>query len=280
MSLTTGQKEYLLELLSHEYVLTEDQQLVIRQAICQYATTVYDQQELDFLISMPQSLAACLYYQGGKQSFSRQYALWLNCLEHSIYQEIDGLQAVLINPDPTSSQKILAIVEKEECDLEVIPLPQLKFINQQQTTDCSRWTLIEARESFFLFMQYAHNSSSYTQTNESMTWTELLQQARLFTMVKETYVFSGRAAGLPKPSTWQQLNQLTVPHTPKATNKRSWIYQPPANPFSAEMKLAHQVKQSFSSLQQNKSFHLPEFPAPPRFSFGALPPFPFAPKRK
>ena len=43
MSLTAGQKQYLLELLSHEYVLTAEQQPIVRQAICRYATTVYDQ---------------------------------------------------------------------------------------------------------------------------------------------------------------------------------------------------------------------------------------------
>lgn len=100
MSLTAGQKQYLLELLSHEYVLTAEQQPIVRQAICRYATTVYDQQELDFLVSLPQSLAICLYYQCGKQSFARQYGLWLNCLEHSIFQEMDGLEAVLLNPTP------------------------------------------------------------------------------------------------------------------------------------------------------------------------------------
>ena len=42
MSLTAGQQQYLLELLSHEYVLTEEQQPVVRQAVCRYATTVYD----------------------------------------------------------------------------------------------------------------------------------------------------------------------------------------------------------------------------------------------
>ena len=58
MSLTTGQREYLLELLSHEYVLTGEQQPLVRQAICRYATTVYDQKELDYLVAMPQSPAA------------------------------------------------------------------------------------------------------------------------------------------------------------------------------------------------------------------------------
>ncbi len=60
MSLTSGQGEYLLELLSHEYVLTEEQQPVVRQAICQYATTVYDRSELDYLISMS-AKSCCLF---------------------------------------------------------------------------------------------------------------------------------------------------------------------------------------------------------------------------
>ena len=53
------------------------------------------------LLNLAQSPAACLYYHSSKQGFACQYGLWLNCLEHSIYQKIDGLQAVLLNPDPT-----------------------------------------------------------------------------------------------------------------------------------------------------------------------------------
>ena len=55
MSLTTGQHQYLLEFLSHEYVLEQTHHFAVRQAICRYATTAYDQSELDFLLNLAQS---------------------------------------------------------------------------------------------------------------------------------------------------------------------------------------------------------------------------------
>lgn len=280
MSLTAGQKQYLLELLSHEYVLTEEQQQAVRQAICRYATTVYDQQELDFLVSLPQSPAICLYYHCGKQNFARQYGLWLNCLEHNIYQEIAGLEAVLLNPDPTGSEKLLAIVRQEDDTLEVSPLPQLKFSEQPQTAYCSCWTLQEARSSMVQFLQYADTGASCQRESEVLTWNDLRQQARLFPMVKENYLFADYAAGLPKPSGWQQLSQLPSAHKTRRPAQRGWIYQPPANPFAAEIRLMQKMKQSFSALQQNRPFQMPPVPAPPQFPSGAMPPFPFAPKRK
>ena len=97
MSLTTGQHQYLLELLSHEYVLEQTHHFAVRQAICRYATTAYDQSELDFLLNLAQSPAACLYYHSSKQGFACQYGLWLNCLEHSIYQH---------KPPPTNFKKL------------------------------------------------------------------------------------------------------------------------------------------------------------------------------
>lgn len=279
MSLTAGQKQYLLELLSHEYVLTAEQQPIVRQAICRYATTVYDQQELDFLVSLPQSLAICLYYQCGKQNFARQYGLWLNCLEHSIFQEMDGLEAVLLNPDPTGSEKLLALVRQDDQTLEAIPLPQFPFSNQPQAAGCSRWTLREARDSMSQFLQYAHSGANCQEEAEALSWCDLLQQARLFTMVKETYLFTAYNKGLPRPSGWQQMGQLPAVKKRPAPTPHSWMYQPPAHPFAPERKLMQQMKQSFSALQQ-RPFHLPEFPAPPRIKLGALPPFPFPSQRK
>lgn len=278
MSLTAGQQQYLLELLSHEYVLTEEQQPVVRQAVCRYATTVYDQQELDFLISLPQSLAICLYYQCGKQSFARQYGLWLNCLEHSMFQEMDGLEAVLLNPDPTGSEKLLALVRQADQTLEVLPLPQLSFSKQPQTAGCSRWTLQEARASMCQFLQYAHSGASCQEDAELLSWCDLLQQARLFPMVKETYLFTAYSKGLPRPSGWQQMAQLPTVKKRPAPVPHSWIYQPPAHPFAPERKLMQQMKHSFSTLQP-RPLRLPELPAPPTLKLNSLPPFPFPAKR-
>ena len=262
MSLTSGQGEYLLELLSHEYVLTEEQQPVVRQAICQYATTVYDRSELDYLISMPQSPAACLYLQYGKQNFARQYGLWLNCLEHNIFQEIDGLEAILLNPDPTGSEKILAVIRQNTSELTITPLPQLKFSNQKPIAGCSRWTLQEARQSMYQFLQYARCSHNEPPEIETSTWSDLLQQAHLFSIVKENYQFTEYSTGLPKPSNYQQLQQMAVPKRRPQQQKRSWMYQPPANPFAAELKLMQNMKKSISSFHPTDTFHMPPFPAP------------------
>lgn len=276
MSLTAGQKQYLLELFSHEYVLTAEQQPAVRQAICRYATTVYDQQELDFLLSLPQSPAICLYYQCGRQRFARQYALWLNCLEHSIFQELEGLEAILVNPDPTSSEKLLAVIRQEEEALEVLPLPQLKFSNQPQSAGCSRWTLQEARASMGQFLQYAYKGANCQADAEALTWCDFLQQARLFPMVKETYIFTAYGQGLPQLNSWQQLKQLPTAKKQSAPVRRGWMYQPPVNPFASEQKFLQQIKQSFLTLPQ-RPFPLP---APPRTKFGAAFPFPFPAKHR
>lgn len=275
MSLTTGQREYLLELLSHEYVLTEKQKPLVRQAICRYATTVYDQKELDYLVSMPQSPAAYLYYQCGKESFARQYGLWLNCLEHNIFQEIDDLQAILINPDPTGSEKLLAVLCRDDEQLEVIPLPQLKFSNQAQAAGCSRWTLQECRQSMQQFLRYARSGSGAQQI-EPLTWPDLLQQARLFPMVKESYVFAGYTTGLPKPSNYQQLVLWAAKNQQNNVPQRGWLHQPPAKPFATETKMVQQMKKSLTTLQHTRPPQLPSLPAPPQIPLGGLPPFPFA----
>lgn len=275
MSLTAGQKQYLLELFSHEYVLTEEQRPAVRQAICRYATTVYDQQELDFLLSLPQSPAICLYYQCARQRFARQYGLWLNCLEHSIFQELEGLEAVLVNPDPTGSEKLLAVIRQGEA-LEVVPLPQLRFSDQPQSAGCSRWSLHEARESMGQFLQYARMGASCQEDAEALTWCDFLQQARLFSMVKDTYVFAAYSQGLPQLSSWQQLKQLPAVKKHSAPVQRSWMYQPPVNPFASQRKLLQQIKRSFLALPQ-RPFSLP---APPPNKFGAAFPFPFPAKHR
>lgn len=247
MSLTAGQQEYLLEMLSHEYVLSAQQQPLIRQAICRYATTVYDQNELDYLVSMPQSPAACLYYQCSKQSFARQYGLWLNCLEHAIFQEIDGLQAILLNPDPTSSEKLLAILSQNNGQEEVIPLPQLKFSKQQQVAGCSRWTLQECRYSMQQFLQFAHQGTACLQA-EPLTWSDLLQQAHLFSLVKPSYTFVSADKGIARPSNYQQLIQWAAHSQQQKLSQRSWLYQPPVKPFIAERNTLRQIKQTLAAL--------------------------------
>lgn len=259
MSLTTGQHQYLLELLSHEYVLEQTHHFAVRQAICRYATTAYDQSELDFLLNLAQSPAACLYYHSSKQGFAYQYGLWLNCLEHSIYQEMDGLQAVLLNPDPTGSEKLLAVIQKENCEIEVRPLPQLPFSNQLQTVNCSRWTLQDAHMSMQQFLRYAKSGAACQCDAEPLTWCELLQQARLFPMVKENYQFTCFSAGTAMPLWWQQLQSLPQPQK-RPQPQRGWIYQPPANPFAPEMNLMKHMKQSFTHLQQTRPISFPPFP--------------------
>lgn len=278
MSLTLGQKEYLLELLSHEYVLSAEQQPAVRQAICRYATTVYSRQELDTLLTMPQSLAICLYYHCNRQAFAKQYGLWLNCLEHAIYQEMDGMEAVIINPDPTGCEKLLALTRQADGQLIAEPLPQLRFVNQPKD-DCSRWTLQEAQASMRQFLQFAYQANSCQQEAEALSWTVLYQHAQLFPLVKETYLFIERAAGLPKPSNWKQLQQLSSPsnkptiHHP--VKRQSWIYQPPADPFAAEKKLIKQIKNSFTNLHQNRPIPMPNLPKPPIFPSQIRPPFSF-----
>lgn len=309
MSFTAGQHQYLLELLSHEYVLTADQQPVVRQAICRYATTVYDQAELEFLLTLPQSPAACLYYHCSTRQFSQQYSLWLNVLEHAICQEMPGLEAVLLNPDPTSSQKLLALCRNSDYCLEAVPLSQLWFApacadaSAQQTPNAddgtrSRWTLQDARHSFRCFLQLAHCGMGPVEA-EPLTWCDLLQQARLFPMVKDTYQMPVSYLPAPSASTW--LAQLMPAHTGKHQSKAGspsghpsaspWLSQPPARPFQMEHSLFQTMKQLFSQIQPPaiqppamqrpaiprpavQPVRLPAFPAPPQIASGLLPPVP------
>lgn len=70
------------------------------------------------------------------------------------------------------------------------------------------------------FLQYAHCGVNCQEETEVLNWCDLLQQARLFTMVKETYLFTAYSKGLPRPSGWQQMKQLPAVKkrpTPNAT---------------------------------------------------------------
>ena len=60
MELTRGQQEYLLELLSAEYTIPEPYRDSVKEAIKRYSSAQYSDDELDFLLSAPQSLAAVL----------------------------------------------------------------------------------------------------------------------------------------------------------------------------------------------------------------------------
>lgn len=271
MSIHAGQQQYLLELLSHEYVLTEEEKPVVRQAICRYATTVYDQSELEFLLTLPQSPTACLYYPCNIQQFSMQYSLWLNLLEYAIYSDSTDLESVLLNPDPTSAEKLLAIHRNADNNLEIIPLPQLQFISstsnskKQHTTNISQWTLQEARTSFQLFLQLARSNGEPVNA-ESLSWCELLQQARLFSLTKDTYLFS--ASSLPFPSAGAWLQQLTPSNSHTNTiNSCTWLGQPPGSPFTGNSNFFNNIKQSLSSI----SFPV-LYPLPGRFpSFPTIP---------
>ncbi len=123
----------------------------------------------------------------------------------------------MLNPDPTGSEKILAIIRQNTSELTITPLSQLKFSNQKPIAGCSRWTLQEARQSMYQFLQYARCSHNETPEIETSTWSDLLQQARLFSIVKENYQFTEYTTGLPKPSNYQQLQQMAAPKmTPTA----------------------------------------------------------------
>ena len=124
MELSRGQQEYLLALLSAEYTIPEPYRDSVKEAIERYSTTQYTDDELDFLLSTPQSLAAVLLLNttDSLQTFARYFALWANCME---YNALDGnslMEATLINPDPTSRQKLLQIIDTGGSDFAPIPM--------------------------------------------------------------------------------------------------------------------------------------------------------------
>ena len=257
MSITAGQQAYLQELLSHEYTFTEEQQPAIRQAICCYATTAYTQQEIDWLISFPQSLLLYFYVPCGRKQFACHYRLWLNCLEHAIYREDSCLEAVCINPDPSSSQKLLALQKEEDGTYTAVPLPQLSYSKaaaSNNSLSVSHWTWQETQLSFQGFLQTVSKKQPIAEPAESLTWVDLRQQAQLFSMVKESYSFSAFSDGIPRPSHWEQLQELlsTKPQTTKPKPKHCsqphrWLQQPPVSPFAMGSHWMKQMQQTLSN---------------------------------
>lgn len=301
MQLTSGQQEYLLELLSYEYVIPEEYSEAVKNAIRRYATASYTDEELDFLVSSPQSLAALLSYHSPRQmqAFANQYALWLNCLEQSIYQDDPTLEAIIINPDPTSDQKLLAVHQKEDT-YQVNPVPQLMFSageNQHRSLYHSQWSYQDAMKSLEHFMDYAHQEQRYSQLeSRTLSWPQLFQQAKLFTMVKDGYVFADKAMGLLTPSNLQFLQQLagtlqsqrpkTAKSRPNANaSKMYYRYAPPAHPFTAELQLAKKIKNKLNQLPApplpqltlpNGSMQMLHPPKTPSMKPMMMPPFPFS----
>lgn len=297
MPLTSGQQEYLLELLSYEYFIPEECQPAVKEAIVKYANTSYSQEDLDFLVKSPQSLAAllCFHEPNQLQNFAVYYALWLNCLEHCIYQNNAEVEAICINPDPTSQQKLLAISrieppadEQTENDQaqpqwQVTALPLLSFpAAEDSTRSCyhSQWTYPAASQSLQQFLDYAHQEQHYgLLASKPSTWRDLYQQAKLFPLVKDNYQFTDKSLGLMPPSNLQWIRQVTAANRQQSKSKHhgkqtqyrpaSVFYQRPAHPFAAEMQLFQQLKHHLPPMKL-PNMTMPPAPPMPSFQF---PPF-------
>ncbi len=307
MELSRGQQEYLLALLSAEYTIPEPYRDSVKEAIERYSTTQYTDDELDFLLSTPQSLAAVLLLNttDSLQTFARYFALWANCME---YNALDGnslMEATLINPDPTSRQKLLQIIDTGD-RYQVVPAPELRYMptpRQQETLELEQnptrrikpAPLVSALSYRTLdglmreFLTYADQKDVLPAAGErqdgkdylyrldqelqrtaskQFTWSELRQQALQLPLVNSTYQWSDRQDGLIVPSNIAFINHLNA--LPAKGHHTSASAQPKRPAQAAPASPFRLIDQFFAQLSPRRMAKNLSQMRPPK-----LPPFPF-----
>ena len=249
MELTRGQQEYLLELLSAEYTIPEPYRDSVKEAIKRYSSAQYSDDELDFLLSAPQSLAAVLLLNttDSLQAFARYFALWANCIE---YNALDGnslMEATLINPDPSSRQKLLQVIDTGD-HYQVVPAPELRYMpnpRQQETLNLEQSPTrrlkpapLASALSYRTLEGLMHEFLSYADQNDVLptanrqqnpqdylyrleqelqrtaskqfSWSDLRQQALQLPLINSTYQWNDRQDGLIVPSNIAFINHLNA----------------------------------------------------------------------
>ena len=285
MKLSNGQKEYLLELLSGEYFLPAEYRPYLKEAINRYSTCRYSSEDLDFLTGLPISLTADLYLNNSSSlnSFIKRFALWLNVLEYNIYDDSPKTIAFLLNPDPSSAQKLLQIISDQE-NIQVISVAPIQFQAQTRSNPAITtisgerrlhtpalaciWDYQQINELLADFLTFANQNpgkipgdySNYLDMLESslnrtkkmrFSWLNLRSKAQNFAQISPDYVFAQRSLGLIMPSNLEFINLVnSQAQAPKPKP------QAPAftNPFAPEIRLFQKFKSNL------------KLPAPQAFS--------------
>lgn len=265
MNLTDFQQEFLLEILSGEYFISESCQNALKDAVKRYASADYTSEDIAFLASLPQSLTAdlYLYHRRSFKSFSDRFLLWLNILEYDLTDSAENTLAYLINPDPTSKEKILRL-SRDDDRLVINAVPTLYFAKAEQMPDTSfrrSLSLVTFKEAEYLlrdFLNFASQNpakipSAHTDYLLSMednlkrtkkhrlSWTELRQKMQDFPAENEEYTFLDRSLGLITPSTLQIISLLGAKPLQSAVKRRP-NPQAPSKPFSLENTILGRVK--------------------------------------
>ena len=270
MRLTKGQMEYMLELLSGEYFLPKEYQIYVKDAVKHYGIRRYSEEELDFLVSLPQSLTADFYLnQASFKQFCQRFLLWVNVLEYAIYDERTDTIAFLPNPDWSSPYKLFKITcQKENIQIVAVPLIALTNTSKAKIAKTnknghfltSHWEEEQIRELLEDFLAFAkrntlkipHDGSDYLsilednikRTKEMRTsWLKLRENAPCFTQIEPNYTFSQRDLGLITPSNIEFISLLN------SRSKTRQRQNAPAvtNPFAPEIRLLQKFKSSFKS---------------------------------
>ena len=302
MKLSNGQKEYLLELLSGEYLLPLEYRPYLKDAINRYSTHHYTDEELEFLAGLPQSLTADLYLSRSSSlsNFARRFALWLNVLEYNIYDDSSRTIAFLPNPDPSSSKKLLQIIDQDD-KVQIVAVPPIQFKTQTRSNpaittinDDRRlhtpslaciWDYQQINELMESFLAFANQNpakipdnysdyldileSNLTRTKEIRSnWLTLRSNAQNFAQISPDYTFSQRSLGLITPSTLEFISLINS----KTQSVNHTQYVPVvANPFIPQIRFFKKLK---SNLKAPAPLAFP--PKPQSMKAFKLPPFPFA----
>lgn len=128
MKINLGQREYLLEILNYEYVIPNEFQECVKDAIKKYAANSrYSESAIDSMLKKPQSMGSSIgaIRDNNLSLFRGKFAEWLACIEYNVLKNKGNVLMTIINPDSTSKADLLHIIKKGD-KYEAIPGPDIK----------------------------------------------------------------------------------------------------------------------------------------------------------
>lgn len=127
MDMHIGQREFLLEMMTCEYVIPDPLRECVKDAIRMHATSNLSEATIDDMVTRPQSLAGSLHLlrEGNLSYFRGKFAEWLACVEYNALKNKGNVHLTIINPDPSSKADLLHII-KIHGHYECIPGPDIK----------------------------------------------------------------------------------------------------------------------------------------------------------
>ena len=128
LNINIGQREYLLEILNYEYVISDELHACIKDAMKKYATNnKYSEDAIDSMLRKPQSMAVSIgaIRDNNLSLFRGKFAEWLACIEYNALKNKGIVLMTIINPDSTSKADLLHIIKKGD-RYEAIPGPDIK----------------------------------------------------------------------------------------------------------------------------------------------------------